>query len=48
MRILIHEFDNKSGSMPINTSDLDGFWDMLLLQVKIRLSHYAICVITYF
>lgn len=35
MRTLIEEFDNKSGSMPITTTDLDGFWDMLLLQVKI-------------
>lgn len=34
MRSLIEEFDNKSGSMPITTADLDGFWDMLLLQVN--------------
>jgi len=34
MRSLIEEFDNKSGPMPITTSDLDGFWDMLLLQVE--------------
>ncbi|XP_050535248.1 guanylate kinase-associated protein mars isoform X2 [Daktulosphaira vitifoliae] len=34
MRSLIEEFDNKSGSMPIKTADLDGFWDMLLLQVE--------------
>lgn len=35
MRSLIEEYDNKSGSMPIKTDDLDGFWDMLLLQVSI-------------
>lgn len=34
MRTLVEEFDSKSGSMPITTSDLDGFWDMLLLQVN--------------
>jgi len=34
MRSLVEEFDNKSGSMPITTGDLDGFWDMLLLQVE--------------
>lgn len=34
MRSLIEEFDNKSGSMPIKLDDLDGFWDMLLLQVN--------------
>jgi len=33
MRTLINEYDNKSGQMPITTDDLDGFWDMLLLQV---------------
>lgn len=33
MRSLINEFDNKSGPMLITTDDLDGFWDMLLLQV---------------
>lgn len=33
MRTLIEEYDNKSGSMLITTTDLDGFWDMLLLQV---------------
>lgn len=37
MRSLIEEYDNKSGSMPIKTDDLDGFWDMLLLQVSIKL-----------
>jgi hypothetical protein len=35
MRSLVEEFDSNSGSMPITTSDLDGFWDMLLLQVNI-------------
>lgn len=35
MRSLIEEYDNKSGSMPIKTDDLDGFWDMLLLQVNV-------------
>lgn len=34
MRTLINEYDNKSGQMPITTDDLDGFWDMLLLQVE--------------
>ncbi|XP_025193881.1 guanylate kinase-associated protein mars [Melanaphis sacchari] len=34
MRSLINEFDNKSGAMLITTDDLDGFWDMLLLQVE--------------
>jgi len=33
MRTLINEYDNKSGQMLITTDDLDGFWDMLLLQV---------------
>jgi len=42
MRSLVEEFDNKSGSMPIVTTDLDGFWDMLLLQVNIPF-YYAIC-----
>lgn len=37
MRSLINEFDNKSGAMLITTDDLDGFWDMLLLQVIITL-----------
>ncbi|CAI6363067.1 unnamed protein product [Macrosiphum euphorbiae] len=34
MRTLINEYDNKSGQMLITTNDLDGFWDMLLLQVE--------------
>ncbi|XP_008179938.1 uncharacterized protein LOC100160802 isoform X2 [Acyrthosiphon pisum] len=34
MRTLINEYDNKSGQMLITTDDLDGFWDMLLLQVE--------------
>lgn len=34
MRSLVNEFDNKSGQMLITTDDLDGFWDMLLLQVE--------------
>jgi hypothetical protein len=37
MRSLINEFDNKSGAMLITTDDLDGFWDMLLLQVIMTL-----------
>jgi len=42
MRSLIEEFDNKSGAMLITMSDLDGFWDMLLLQVN-TLSYYVMC-----
>ncbi|XP_022167154.1 disks large-associated protein 1-like [Myzus persicae] len=34
MHTLINEYDNKSGQMLITTDDLDGFWDMLLLQVE--------------
>lgn len=45
MRSLIEEYDNKSGSMPIKTDDLDGFWDMLLLQVSIILYYLIICKI---
>lgn len=49
MRSLINEFDNKSGAMLITTDDLDGFWDMLLLQVIIFLILYfnAINIIHY-
>lgn len=35
MRSLIDLHDNNSGTMPIKTDDLDGYWDMLLLQVII-------------
>lgn len=42
MRSLIEEYDNMSGSMPIKTDDLDGFWDMLLLQVSIMLYNHKL------
>lgn len=45
MRSLIEEFDNQSGSMPINITDLDGFWDMLLLQVNTILCVIYVSVI---